>query len=159
MPDRVRELLEAPPKQPDLARYYRWRSSVPFSNEEFADAFDQLSAEAPKSYWKRRFSERAQQLRSGRLLSGYDLRMCLSMLVKTCRVCSAPAEYVVGSEGVCLEHRDCLPDAVVARRRRFEELANSIAQRLDSEDVQARYKQHRPHDKTRQTWLGLKRGR
>lgn len=83
----------------------QWRKSIPFTDDQIADALEQLAAEvkAANPFMASHFLACATSARAGRV-GGRGIIAALQVLVKTC-FCGKKALYLTGSEGRCSKHR------------------------------------------------------
>lgn len=85
-------------------RYDSWRRSIPYTNEEIAEALEELSSQQTSRFLKIREDCGAAAVRRGRL-SSYLYVRALSVLVKKCALCGKKALYRYQNSGRCSVHR------------------------------------------------------
>lgn len=102
----------------DRARYLRWRTTIPFTDEECAQAMEE-AATSLNEFLNARYRHRAGQIRRG-YLAGRDLGIILPILIKTCNLCGKKALYRTGVEGRCRDHRHSKSLTARERVKRLE---------------------------------------
>lgn len=117
--------------------YARWRSHIPFTNEQIAAALDEEANELEASlatipttthhnrldqilYFVAKRRAQAAFVRTGRLSSGI-LQVATSRLVKYCGICGKTALYRFGMNGRCRAHKHLVPTDVLAWRHTHEQ--------------------------------------
>lgn len=85
--------------------YEAWRRTVPWTNQQIADAL-YASAESLTGKMKYARINDAQWVRNGGRVSGRILSLALPILSRLCKFCERPALYIVNKQGRCARHRD-----------------------------------------------------
>lgn len=115
-------------KEFDEAWYARWRARFPWTDEQFAQAHEEVAAEqegAGLAYPARIHRRRAEACRRGHV-SSWDVKALLRVLVKKCDVpvdgapCGKTALYRIGAHGRCRAHRLVKTQGLVMRLAQHE---------------------------------------
>jgi|SRR5581483_5136499 len=113
--------------------YRRWRASVPWTNEQIAQAFEQLIANIPAQYADgyivRGYQRCIDHARRGHITSRM-LSIVLPLLVTTCALCGKKALYRRGNEGRCTAHKQVPERFSSARVARLERLRMAREQEI-----------------------------
>jgi len=106
----------------DQVTYERWRSEIPWTNEQIASGLDKEAERCGSEWVAQRYRWSAARLRAGVRLSGKALSAALPSLALVCDVegCGKTALYRFGCEGRCRDHRHLVSLGVATRRARIE---------------------------------------
>lgn len=127
------------PRKMSDGDYHRWRASVPFTNDQIADAIIESRRAVPNQteWFLRRSEQLVAYVRAGGL-SGKILGMALPFLVKVCGVCGKKALYRRGPEGRCSAHK-LVPGTFQRQfQQRKEAISGAIDEHWNSVDRQLR---------------------
>ena len=105
--------------------YIRWRSRIPFSDEQIAAELDRLARECPKEYLANRYRFMADRARRDGVISKATLGMAMPGLVKFCGICGKTALYRYGNEGRCREHKHNVPVVIRTNWKRRDDHINA----------------------------------
>ncbi len=99
--------------------YHNWRKSIPWTNDQIADALESQIAIQPNEFMAERYRRNAQWVRKGGLTNNL-LGQALDVMVKVCAVCGKTAHYRYGNSGRCRVHLAVKDPFVEAKKARID---------------------------------------
>ena len=122
--------------------YHEWRASVPYTDEQVAQALEAKASRmtgrlANRGEWCR-FN--ARYLRQTGRLTGDMLYHAGADLAQWCQVCGKPAFYRYGADGRCEAHKTARPTWFVQQQARQVAHRDGFARFLQEKDQQLRVK-------------------
>ena len=127
----------------DQERYRRWRSNIPFTDGQIADAILEDDRLNPKrndhttqvaEYW-------AARCREG-FVTARSYCRALPHLVRACGICGRKALYRIGSTGRCSRHRDVPTPGKIWSDRINDRRSGAIDQMMNRSDQAGRHQDH-----------------
>lgn len=128
------------------ARYVKWRSRIPYTNEQILAALRRMESACSASLDDSAASQTKRQkareviewFDTTRHLTGALYRHVLSYLVETCDICGATALYRYGGSGRCAAHKEDIPTTAYEYRARQNQRSAAIDTRKNAQDQQLR---------------------
>lgn len=110
--------------------FRRWRATIPYTDQQIADALETLAAavESEDPFLAAIYRRHRQFAIQGRI-SAKMLGCVLPELIKRCALCEGRALYRIGNEGRCRKHKFVKDSHAEARKQRFMARGHSEDQR------------------------------
>jgi len=124
--------------------YARWRARVPFSDEQFAAAYEadaEKLAASGHDYRAEFCRRRAAACRRGHV-GRVDLFNVLDRLITKCNLCDKPALYRYGMFGRCRRHHTISTEGFALAKQRYNEITARQGEEIDESSTELKSREH-----------------
>lgn len=117
-------------------QYARWRKTIPYTNDQIADALLKAADDAASKWVADGYRFLSDRVRKTGHFSGRVVGIAMAYLVTQCALCEKKALYRFGREGRCRAHRLITPEFYRAKQQRNDDLAVEIERSHKSFDYE-----------------------